>query len=477
MYSGAVDCRKMAFAAVVSFVDVTNSVSVPAYTVATASVGQPQTMRPRTQRKSAKAAIADRIEATCIPEKAVHLDGRAAGGEQNRRGRRRQHAVRTISPADRRKHLPLRTDNPRDSLLRPPSPPGGAIITTLPNDEALRALHDSCGRSQFRRGAPCDRSRAPCRHRRLRRRRDADSDRDGRGLEGLQQRRPIFAPATRRSKSRTPTIAPPPKRWPARLRRFRQAIADLGERSALDPNLAQAMNRLPAIVKSRAMGGTPAGSPLKSKDQEPNYAKTLSALASPDDTFGLLRTLLDGLENRLHVVARDVDRRNALAAATPSMWPSYGWLSSGDGSAQGSDYRRQRLSLRPRHRRRTRPAGLRDRRRHGRAGRVAGRLRQPDRDRSRLRPRDALRPPAEVASSNPARRSSAATSSVRSAPPAAPRDITSTTRCWPTAGCSIRSSSSRRNRATGKSPASLRFPCRSVAPRLQSVDIHVAFGW
>ena len=115
---------------------------------------------------------------------------------------------------------------------------------------------------------------------------------------------------------------------------LQQAIADLGERSTLDPSLAQAMNRLPAIVKSRAMGGTPAGSSLRTKDareQETSYARTLAALASPDDTFGLLRTLLDSLQSRLHLVSRDVDRRNALAAATPSMWPSYGWLSSGMG--------------------------------------------------------------------------------------------------------------------------------------------------
>lgn len=127
---------------------------------------------------------------------------------------------------------------------------------------------------------------------------------------------------------------------------LQQAIADLGERSTLDPNLARAMNRLPAIVKSRAMGGTAAGAPPRSndgKDQDLNYARTLSALASPDDTFGLLRTLLDSLQSRLHTVARDVDRRNALAAATPSMWPSYGWLSSGMGWRKdpvtgGADY-------------------------------------------------------------------------------------------------------------------------------------------
>jgi murein DD-endopeptidase MepM/ murein hydrolase activator NlpD len=98
----------------------------------------------------------------------------------------------------------------------------------------------------------------------------------------------------------------------------------------MDPNLARAMNRLPAIVKARAMGGgtAPAGGRRAEAQQDPAYAQTLSALASPDDTFGLLRTLLGSLESRLHVVARNVERRNALAAATPSMWPSYGWLSS-----------------------------------------------------------------------------------------------------------------------------------------------------
>jgi murein DD-endopeptidase MepM/ murein hydrolase activator NlpD len=48
----------------------------------------------------------------------------------------------------------------------------------------------------------------------------------------------------------------------------------------------------------------------------------------PEDTFGLLRTVLETLETRLHVVQTNVDRRNALAAATPSIWPAYGWLSS-----------------------------------------------------------------------------------------------------------------------------------------------------
>lgn len=117
------------------------------------------------------------------------------------------------------------------------------------------------------------------------------------------------------------------------------AITDLSERSSLDPNLAQAMNRLPARVRSRAMGGTATGTPR----DDLSYARTLSALTNPEDTFGLLRTLLGSLEDRLNVVARTVERRNALADATPSMWPAYGWLSSGMGPRRdpitgGPDY-------------------------------------------------------------------------------------------------------------------------------------------
>jgi murein DD-endopeptidase MepM/ murein hydrolase activator NlpD len=108
------------------------------------------------------------------------------------------------------------------------------------------------------------------------------------------------------------------------------AIGDLGERAALDPELAQAINRLPAIVKSRAMGGSPVRG-AGAKEQDTRYAETLAALASPDDTFGLIRAVLSGLESRLQLVSRNVERLNALAAATPSIWPAYGWLSSSMG--------------------------------------------------------------------------------------------------------------------------------------------------
>lgn len=100
------------------------------------------------------------------------------------------------------------------------------------------------------------------------------------------------------------------------------ALDDLGGRAALDPALRSAMDKLPAIVKSRAMGG---GS------SSPGLAM-LPSLNSPEDTFGLLRDLLQGLESRLESVQSGVDKRNALAAATPSIWPAAGWLTSAMGA-------------------------------------------------------------------------------------------------------------------------------------------------
>jgi murein DD-endopeptidase MepM/ murein hydrolase activator NlpD len=49
-------------------------------------------------------------------------------------------------------------------------------------------------------------------------------------------------------------------------------------------------------------------------------------ISSPEDTFGVLRDLLQGLENRLRSVRHDVEKRVELAAATPSIWPAHGWL-------------------------------------------------------------------------------------------------------------------------------------------------------
>ncbi len=96
-------------------------------------------------------------------------------------------------------------------------------------------------------------------------------------------------------------------------------ISDLGARAALDPAAAKAMAKLPAVIKNRAAGGV-------SEPTAPAASLLPSYLASPEDTFGVLRDLLTGLENRLRYVRRDVERREALAAATPSIWPAQGWL-------------------------------------------------------------------------------------------------------------------------------------------------------
>lgn len=114
---------------------------------------------------------------------------------------------------------------------------------------------------------------------------------------------------------------------------LQQAIKDIGARSALDPNVLRAMQKLPAIVKARAMGGGTTAIDATAKPPE-QYTKPLATLAGPDDTFGLLRNLLESLESRLLAVRNSVEQRNALAAATPSIWPSRGWLTSTMGDRQ-----------------------------------------------------------------------------------------------------------------------------------------------
>jgi len=102
------------------------------------------------------------------------------------------------------------------------------------------------------------------------------------------------------------------------------ALDDLGGQAALDPALKSAMDRLPAIVKNRAMGG--------GGEAAATAAAMLPGLNSPEDTFGLLRDMLQGLESRLQSVQTGLLKRNALAAATPSIWPAAGWLTSSMGS-------------------------------------------------------------------------------------------------------------------------------------------------
>jgi hypothetical protein len=100
------------------------------------------------------------------------------------------------------------------------------------------------------------------------------------------------------------------------------AMDEIGAHAVVDPDADRAMNRLPERVRDRAMGG---GSQLA--------ASVISgAVAAPDSPFGVLRDLLGAIENRLANVRTGVERRQALASATPSIWPLTGWISSGFGS-------------------------------------------------------------------------------------------------------------------------------------------------
>ena len=78
---------------------------------------------------------------------------------------------------------------------------------------------------------------------------------------------------------------------------------------------------------AKAMGQASKGSPLP--EVVPAVALTVS---SPESTFGVLKDLLGVLEDRLTFVRKGVEDRQALAAATPSIWPLAGWLTSNYGS-------------------------------------------------------------------------------------------------------------------------------------------------
>jgi murein DD-endopeptidase MepM/ murein hydrolase activator NlpD len=100
---------------------------------------------------------------------------------------------------------------------------------------------------------------------------------------------------------------------------LQSAVDEIGERAAVDPTASRAMDRLPNVVKSRAMGGV-SGNALAP------VLKT--SLGSPDTVLGVLSDLLGAIGTRLDSVRDSVERRQALAAAAPSIWPVAGWLTS-----------------------------------------------------------------------------------------------------------------------------------------------------
>ena len=96
------------------------------------------------------------------------------------------------------------------------------------------------------------------------------------------------------------------------------ALSQLGDEAQLDPDAREALSKLPAVVRSRAMGGV-------------DLSRTPVAAEEPDSTFGMLRHLLGAVENRLASLKTTVERQQALARAVPTIWPMAGWLSSGYG--------------------------------------------------------------------------------------------------------------------------------------------------
>ena len=103
------------------------------------------------------------------------------------------------------------------------------------------------------------------------------------------------------------------------ISQLQSTVDQLDESNTVDPNAKRAMDKLPAIVKSRAMGGAPASA----------VAPMLkSAFGSTDTALAMLSDLLGAMSSRLDSVRDSVDRRHALASATPSIWPVAGWLTS-----------------------------------------------------------------------------------------------------------------------------------------------------
>ena len=100
------------------------------------------------------------------------------------------------------------------------------------------------------------------------------------------------------------------------------ALSELSEQAQLDPATKAAIERLPAVVRSRTAGGG-ADVPLKA---------AASAASAPATTIGILRDLLGTLESGLASVKSKVENQQALERATPYTWPIFGWLTSSFGS-------------------------------------------------------------------------------------------------------------------------------------------------
>lgn len=118
----------------------------------------------------------------------------------------------------------------------------------------------------------------------------------------------------------------------SQIESLQSAITELGDRSQVDPVSARAMEKLPAVVKNRAVGGTSVeGASAMMTSGIGNPSTSSSSLSSLNQTFTMLRNVLGSLESHLSIVRRNVEKRESLMNATPSIWPIHGWLSAGYG--------------------------------------------------------------------------------------------------------------------------------------------------
>ncbi len=99
------------------------------------------------------------------------------------------------------------------------------------------------------------------------------------------------------------------------------AMTDLGTRSELDAASQEAIDRLPRRFRVSAIG----------ESLLPGPRAPLPTERSPKYTLALVQDLLGILDGRLQTVRYAVARREALADATPSIWPAGGWLSASYG--------------------------------------------------------------------------------------------------------------------------------------------------
>ncbi|HKY21500.1 MAG TPA: M23 family metallopeptidase [Vicinamibacterales bacterium] len=113
----------------------------------------------------------------------------------------------------------------------------------------------------------------------------------------------------------------------SQIESLQSAVTELGDRARLDPVSARAMEKLPGVVKNRAVGGTSVEGASAMLTPQVNTA----SFSSLDQTFTMLRNVLGSLEGHLSIVRRNVEKRESLMNATPSIWPVHGWLSAGYG--------------------------------------------------------------------------------------------------------------------------------------------------